>query len=93
MSSDNAIRRQPTPAHVDVAVLDLTCGGGGALSVERTLARLAGVQRVYVNPLTEMAYVDYDPGVTTVAELIAAVEHCGYRTVKAIATGGSRRRA
>jgi len=66
-----------------MAVLDLTCGGGGALTVERALARLAGVQRLYVNPLTEMAYLDYAPGVTSVADLIATVEHSGYRAVEA----------
>lgn len=74
-------------------MLDLTCGGGGALSVERALARIAGVQRVYVNPVTEMAYVDYNPGVTTVAELVAAVEHCGYRAVKVVESAGTPRPA
>lgn len=39
----------------------LTRGGGGALGVERALERLPGVKRAYVNPLTEMAYVELDP--------------------------------
>lgn len=83
MGSNDSERQQHAGAHLKLAVLDLTCSGGGALTVERALARLTGVQRVYVNPLTEMAYVDYDPDVTTVAELIATVERCGYRAVEA----------
>ena len=35
-----------------IGIDGLACGG--ALSVERAIARLPGVIRVYVNPLTEM---------------------------------------
>lgn len=41
------------------------CGGGDCLGVERVLRRTPGVQDAYVNPATEMAYVEYDPSVTT----------------------------
>ena len=49
---------------ITLAIYGLACGGGGALTVERSLARTAGVLRAYVNPLTEIAYVEYDPAMT-----------------------------
>lgn len=57
----------------------LTCGGGGALAVERALAHLPGIVRAYVNPLTEMAYVEMDPNVASEEELIATVTELGLR--------------
>jgi hypothetical protein len=41
---------------------------------------MPGVVRVYINPATEMAYVQYHPANTTAAQLIAAVEHMGFKT-------------
>jgi copper chaperone CopZ len=55
----------------------LTCGGGGALTAERALARLPGVSRVYVNPLTEMAYVEIDPDAASEQQLVATVADLG----------------
>ena len=46
---------------ITLPIEDLNCEGGGVLIVERALARTAGVVQVYVNPATEMAYVEYDP--------------------------------
>ena len=57
----------------------LTCGGGGALTVERALAHLPGIIRAYVNPLTEMAYVEIDPNVASEEQLIATVTELGLR--------------
>ena len=55
----------------------LTCGGGGALTVERALAHVPGVRRAYVNPLTEMAYVEIDPKVASEEQLMTAVTELG----------------
>ena len=63
-----------------LAINGLGCGGGGALTVERSLARTAGVLRAYVNPLTEMAYLEYDPAVTDRDALVEAVRRVGFRT-------------
>ncbi|MBI4491648.1 MAG: heavy-metal-associated domain-containing protein [Chloroflexi bacterium] len=68
-----------------MAIYDLGCGGGGALIVERALARAPGVARVYVNPATEMAYVEYDPALACPDQLIAAVERVGFRAGEALA--------
>lgn len=62
-----------------MAVHGLTCGGGGALAVERSLARLPGVLRAYVNPATEMAYVEYEEGVVEPSGLVEAVARAGFR--------------
>lgn len=60
-----------------LAIYGLGGGGGGTLSAERALAQLAGVRRVYVNPATEMAYVEYIPGLVTPQQMIAAVAGTG----------------
>lgn len=70
---------------VTVFIYELGCGGGGALIVERALAKVPGVVQVYVNPATETAYVEYDPAVTGVEGLIAAVENVGFRAGEPIA--------
>ena len=53
--------------------------GGGALIVERALARTPGVAYVYVCPETEMAYIEYDPILSDPDRLIKVVEHAGLR--------------
>ncbi|MDA8320747.1 MAG: heavy metal translocating P-type ATPase [Actinomycetota bacterium] len=46
--------------------------------VEAGLARQPGVVSVEANPVAQTATVRYDPAVTSVQELRAAVERCGY---------------
>ncbi len=62
-----------------MAIYGLTCGGGGALTLERALGRLAGVIRVYVNPATEMAYIEYDPEKVAWESLEAVFQACGLK--------------
>lgn len=61
-----------------VPIYNLSCSGGGALVVEQTLAKTPGVARAYVNPATEMAYVEYDPETVTSVALTAAVAEAGF---------------
>ena len=63
---------------VTLPINDLSCGGGGVLLVERALARIPGVVYVYVNPATEMAYVEYDPICSDPTCLIKAIEDAGF---------------
>ena len=70
---------------VTVFIYELGCGGGGALTVERALAKVPGVVQVYVNAATETAYVEYDPALAGVDRLIAAVEGVGFRAGEPIA--------
>jgi Cu+-exporting ATPase len=62
-----------------IPILGLGCGGAGATTIERELAATDGVMRVYVNPATDTAYVDYDPSETDPWALARAVERAGYR--------------
>ena len=64
---------------ITLPIDDLSCGGGGVLTVERALARTPGVVYVYVNPATEMAYVEYDPALADPNCLIQAVQNAGFR--------------
>lgn len=60
-------------------VLGLACGGGGARTVEKIVARVPGVTTVYVNPATEAALIEYEPDQCGHEQLRAAVESAGYR--------------
>ena len=64
---------------VRIPVFDLGCGGAAATTIERQLAATDGVLRVYVNPATETAYIDYDPAETDSWSLARAIEKAGYR--------------
>ncbi len=66
------------PAKVSFPVIGLSLGGCGALTLERVLARLDGVLRVYVNPAMETAYIDYDPGPITADEIAKTIRKLGY---------------
>lgn len=66
-------------ARVSIPIIGLGCGGGGAFQVERALARLGGVEAVYVNPANETAYVDYDPSAVSPDALLEEVRRTGYR--------------
>ncbi|MBF6612508.1 MAG: heavy-metal-associated domain-containing protein [Chloroflexi bacterium] len=63
---------------VTLPIYGLGCGGGGALAVERALSKSPGVKRAYVNPLTEMAYIQYDPALTGPERLEAAIVGLGF---------------
>lgn len=64
---------------VTFPILGFAYGGGGSLVAELALARLAGVIRVYVNPATEMAYVEFDPVMASPPTLFATLEAVGFR--------------
>lgn len=65
--------------NLQIPILDLGCGGAGVTTIERELAATDGVVRIYVNPATETAYVDFDPAETDVSVLARAIERAGYR--------------
>ena len=69
---------------VRIPVYGLGCGGGGARTIERQLARLPGVLQAYVNPATEIAYVDYDPATVDAGQLTGIIEQAGYRAGPAV---------
>lgn len=70
----------PASGRLTVAILGLECQTGAADHVRRVLRRLPGVERVYVNCDTEMAYVEYKESEVTPGALLAAVEQSGLTT-------------
>jgi copper chaperone CopZ len=65
--------------HITLPIEDFGRMGSGELAVERALAHVPGVLRVYVNPATEMAYVQFDGERCAIADLHAAVARAGFR--------------
>lgn len=67
-----------------IPVYGLGCGGAGATTIERVLAASDGVVRVYVNPVTETAYIDYDASATDPGVLAQVIDETGYRAGRPI---------
>jgi len=83
--SRNALTEQPVGnvsnvrvERVTIPIIGLGCGGGGSLGLEHALAKVPGVVRAYVNPATEMAYVEYSNAVTNPQKLVASVQAEGF---------------
>lgn len=64
---------------LSIPIYDLGCGGAGSTTIERELVATRGVLRAYVNPATEIAYVDYDPAETNAPAIARAIERAGHR--------------
>ena len=62
-----------------IPIYGLGCGGSEARTIERELVATDGVLRAYVNPATEIAYVDFDPAETDPLALAKAIEKAGYQ--------------
>lgn len=67
-----------TLQHTALPVSNLGCAGGATGTIERLLREVPGVTRVYVNPVTEMVYVEYDGERCNERQLIAVLERAGY---------------
>ena len=52
--------------------------GGEHLTVERILSEVEGVVAAMVNPVSEMAYVEYDPALTDPDALFAVLKRSGF---------------
>lgn len=65
--------------YCQIRITGLTCAGD-AVGLERRLQRLNGVVTAMVNPITEQAYVDFDPAVTNIGNLVTAITAAGYGT-------------
>ena len=63
---------------ITLPIYNLGCGGGGTLASERALTKLPGVAYAYINPLTEMAYVEFDPALANAEQLAALIDQLGY---------------
>ena len=63
--------------HAAVPIRQLGCAEA-APGIERELRAVPGVTRVYVNPVTEMAYVEYDADQCDETTLRASLIRAGY---------------
>jgi len=52
-----------------IPISGLRCAGSECYTLERALRTEPGVVDVYVNPVTEIAYIDYDPAMSGQASL------------------------
>lgn len=66
-------------ASLRIPIEDLGCAASDAPVLERCLARTPGVVAVYVNPVTDIACVEFDTGQTDPWRLTLAVAAAGYR--------------
>ena len=64
---------------VTVPIFGLGCVGVGSETAERELAATPGVLRAYVNPATEMAYVEFDGCACGTEALKEALRRAGLR--------------
>lgn len=64
--------------HTLIVVGGLSCGSD-ATKLERKLVAMDGIDRVTVNPLTETAYVTFDPYRLSLAEIKQTIRDVGYR--------------
>jgi len=58
-----------------------------ALKAERALEQTPGVIHAYVNPATEMAYIEYDPELTGEHDLAEAIDSAGFGALIAATHG------
>jgi len=61
---------------------DLRGNDDTLLLIKQALVQEAGVKYVYVNADTEMAYVEYDPAMTSQDKVVAVVEQAGFHVGK-----------
>lgn len=64
-----------------LSVTGLKAGDEDAVKAEQALGHLPGVIHAYVNPVTEMAYIEYDPDLTAEGKLTAALDSAGFRSL------------
>ena len=78
VAPDQFLDPAPAQQRALIRVLDFSCAGESA-GLERRLRRVSGVRSVTVNPVTETAYVTFDPRRTNSEELEFVVAAAGYR--------------
>jgi Cu+-exporting ATPase len=66
-----------SPERITIPVTGMTCSACQSF-VQRTLAGKAGVQDAAVNLMLHNATVTFDPGVTSVSDLVNTIRGTGY---------------
>lgn len=63
---------------LQLPIVDMSCASC-AVTIEKEIRRLPGVQKAVVNGATEKAYVEFDRSETTVTQIIEAIKKSGYK--------------
>ena len=82
--ADASLGRLPAAARrlrLTLSVMGLKRGDDEALKAEWALEQIPGVIHAYVNPVTEMAYIEYDPELTAEHDLAEAIDSAGFRAL------------
>jgi Cu+-exporting ATPase len=63
---------------LQLPIVDMSCASC-AVTIEKEIRRLPGIQKAVVNGATEKAYVEFDRSETTVTDIIKAIKKSGYQ--------------
>ncbi|MGK7370353.1 MAG: copper ion binding protein, partial [Candidatus Halalkalibacterium sp. M3_1C_030] len=63
---------------LQLPIVDMSCASC-AVTIEKEIRRLPGIQKAVVNGATEQAYVEFDRSETTVTDIIKAIKKSGYQ--------------
>lgn len=73
----------PKYARIAIPIYGVTCWGSDAPLINKALASIPGVANVHVNPVMEMAYLQYDPCRCGIPEFASAIEQLGFKSGEA----------
>ena len=72
-----------TASTVRIPIIGLGCGGSDPAILEKALTRLPAVRHVYVNPVTESAYLTVDATRFRMVDALNEIAQCGYHGLSA----------
>lgn len=76
---DEGVDQSVATTRVELPIMGMSCAGC-AMNIQKALrSKLAGVVKASVNFAAELAVVEYIPTITSVEEIIAAIEKAGYK--------------
>lgn len=78
----------PRRSRLTLSVTGVGPAADDAVKAELALERLPGVIHAYVNPVTEMAYIVYDPQLTGESDLAEGIASAGFRAPLGDKEGG-----
>jgi len=63
---------------IQLPIVDMNCASC-AVTIEKEIRKLPGIQKAVVNGATEKAYVEFDRSETSVTQIIGAIKKSGYK--------------
>jgi Cu+-exporting ATPase len=87
-ATSSAQAKSANTGTVTLGIIGMTCSSCSTV-IEKTLAKVTGVQSAAVNLAAETATVTFDPAVVGIDTLMSAVKGAGYEAVLRVETGTS----